>query len=156
MEIKFNVTGTRRKEMVGIISEVVGMKAVYKFMPTCAFVIDNLTVSKEGTLISDERTDSATIHKVLEALESAGFAPEILPVELTEEEPVMKKSADTVDEEPDKLVISMPLDGFTESSIDNLRKLVDSKHSLLKKALCVAELPIEVKNDRISFPWFDS
>jgi len=30
MEIRFNVTGTRRKEMVGIISEVIGMKAVYK------------------------------------------------------------------------------------------------------------------------------
>ena len=29
MEIRFNVTGTRRKEMGSIISEVIGMKAVY-------------------------------------------------------------------------------------------------------------------------------
>ena len=38
-ELHFNVTGQDRKELVGVISKVVGMKAVYKFMPTCAFVI---------------------------------------------------------------------------------------------------------------------
>jgi hypothetical protein len=43
--------------MVGIISEVIGMKAVYKFMPTCAYAISNLIVSKDGTLVADERTD---------------------------------------------------------------------------------------------------
>ena len=34
MELKFDVTGTQRKEMVSIISDTVHMKAVYKFMPT--------------------------------------------------------------------------------------------------------------------------
>mgnify|MGYP000795249717 CR=1 FL=1 len=38
-ELHYNVTGQDRKELVGIISKVIGMKAVYKFMPTCAFVI---------------------------------------------------------------------------------------------------------------------
>ena len=51
MDLKFEVTGTQRKEMVSIISDTVHMKAVYKFMPTCAYVIDNMTVSKEGTLL---------------------------------------------------------------------------------------------------------
>lgn len=32
-ELHYNVTGQDRKELVGIISKVVGMKAVYKFMP---------------------------------------------------------------------------------------------------------------------------
>ena len=85
MEIRFNVTGSDRKNMVGIISNIIGMKAVYKFMPTCAYVIDNLTVSKDGTLIADERTDIETIRRVLEALESAGFTAEALPEELTED-----------------------------------------------------------------------
>lgn len=40
--LHYNVTGQDRKELVGIISKVVGMKAVYKFMPTCAFVISNI------------------------------------------------------------------------------------------------------------------
>ena len=31
-ELHYNVTGQDRKELVGIISKVVGMKAVYKFL----------------------------------------------------------------------------------------------------------------------------
>ena len=37
MEVKFNVTGGRRKELVKIISEVTGARAEYKFMPTCNY-----------------------------------------------------------------------------------------------------------------------
>ena len=57
-------------------------------------------------------------------------------------------------EEPTGLVISMPMDGFSEAAIDNLRKLVDSKATLIRKALVVEALPIEVTDDRVSFPWF--
>lgn len=46
------------------------------------------------------------------------------------------------------------MDGFSEASLDNLRKLVDSKATLIKKALAVEALPIEVTADRVSFPWF--
>lgn len=157
MEIRFNVTGTRRKELVGIISEVIGMKAVYKFMPTCAFVIDNFTISKEGTLIADERTDPDTIRRVLQAAEAAGFKAESIPEELLEQptaEEATSVGEEASNEEPDGLVVSMPLEGFTEATLDNLRKLVDSKQSLIKKALGTDALPIEVTDDRVSFPWF--
>lgn len=154
MELSYNVTGERRKEMVGIISEVIGMKAVYKFMPTCAYVISNLTVSKNGTLIADERTDLDTIRKVVKALESANFAAESLPEELVEEQTKEADCAENAEEETNRLVISMPKDGFTESSLANLRKLVESKQCLIKKALGTDDLPIEVTDDRVSFPWF--
>ena len=64
-ELHYNVTGQDRKELVGIISKVVGMKAVYKFMPTCAYVISNITVEKDGTMVWDERTDQDTIEAVI-------------------------------------------------------------------------------------------
>lgn len=140
MEFNYNVTGERRKALVTTISEVLGMKAVYKGMPTAAYAIDNLTVTKEGTLIADERTDEATLNKVLAALADAGFTTEA------------PDGADA--EEPTGLVISMPMDGFSEAAIDNLRKLVDSKATLIRKALVVEALPIEVTDDRVSFPWF--
>ena len=157
MEINFHVIGTRRKELAGIISEVIGMKAVYQFMPTCAYVIDNLTIDKEGTLIADERTDLDTIRKVLEAVEAAGIKAESIPVELLEQ-PAAEDATPVGDEAPkeesDGLIVSMPLDGFTEGSIENLRRLLDSKQRLIKKALGTDSLPIEVTDDRISFPWF--
>ena len=46
MERRYNVAGERRKEMVEVISGIVGMKAVYMRMPTCAYAISNFTVSK--------------------------------------------------------------------------------------------------------------
>ena len=140
MEFNYKVTGERRKALVTTISEVLGMKAVYKGMPTAAYAIDNLTVTKEGTLIADERTDEATLNKVLAALPDDGFTTET------------PDAADAA--EPTGLVISMPMDGFSEVALDNLRKLVDSKATLIKKALAVEALPIEVTDDRVSFPWF--
>ena len=74
-ELHYNVTGQDRKELVGIISKVVGMKAVYKFMPTCAYVIAGITVEKDGTMVWDERTDQDTIEAVIIALAAAGFNP---------------------------------------------------------------------------------
>lgn len=56
--------------------------------------------------------------------------------------------------EQDAVVIEMPLEGFTTENIDNLCKLVASKEVLIKKALGTAELPIQVLEGRIAFPWF--
>ena len=73
MEIRFNVTGAKRKELVKVISETTGARAVYKFMPTCAFEIDFFTVDKEGTLSFSDRSDTEEDERVLEALLDAGF-----------------------------------------------------------------------------------
>ena len=74
MEICYNVMGTRRKKLVDVIAETTGAKAEYQFMPTCSYVIDYFTVTKDGTLIFDDRADSEEVEKVLEAIAAAGFA----------------------------------------------------------------------------------
>ena len=76
MERRFNATGERRKEMVKVISGIVGMKAVYMRMPTCAYAISNFTVSKEGALAWDERSSGELVEKVLAGLAQAGFTAE--------------------------------------------------------------------------------
>jgi len=55
---------------------------------------------------------------------------------------------------PDLLTIEIPLDGFTPDKLDILHKLVDSKAVLIKKALGAENLPIQVGEDTIKFPWF--
>ena len=57
-------------------------------------------------------------------------------------------------EELNELVIEMPKDGFTETAIDNLKKIVESKAELLKCSLQTDELPIEITEEKIAFPWF--
>lgn len=142
MELKFNVTGTQRKEMVSIISNTVHMKAVYKFMPTCAYVIDNMTVSKEGTLLWDERTSRETIEAVLAALTAAGFSYE------------GEKQEPKPDADESGLTVSLSKDGFSDTALENLNHLLDAKGTLIKKALGIEALPLEITDERVSFPWF--
>ena len=73
MEIRYNVTGDRRKALVQAISNITGARAVYKFMPTCNYEIDIFTVTKDGTLIFDDRSDSEEVEKVLDGIAAAGF-----------------------------------------------------------------------------------
>ena len=40
MEIRYNVTGAKRKELVKVIANATGARAEYRVMPTCKFAID--------------------------------------------------------------------------------------------------------------------
>ena len=165
MERRFNVTGERRKEMVKVISGIVGMKAVYMKMPTCAYAISNFTVSKEGTLVWDERTDSGTVEKVLAGLAQAGFTAELEetaeaqaePQDSAEETAEAQMEPEAPTEEPQEgigLTVSLPRESFTDAALENLHRLVDAKAALIKKALAVESLPVEADEEKVSFPWF--
>lgn len=54
----------------------------------------------------------------------------------------------------DTLTIELPRDGFTDTAILNLKKLVESKSLLIKKAVGAENLPVEVTDDTLRFPWF--
>ncbi len=139
MKLHYNATGPDRKELVGVISQTLGMKPVYKGMPTSAYAVDNILVEKDGTVVYDERTDQDTIEAVIIALAAAGF------------------HAETGTEEPEKptgVAIQMPLSIFTESQLQNLYALVAAKGSLIKKALGAEKLPINVVGNKLDFPWF--
>lgn len=143
MEYKFNVTGTDRKRLAAAISEFTGEKAEYQFMPTCAYMIGNFILSKEGTLSCEDGTD---VIALLEKLTADGFTAEY------DAEPITETEADK--EESHGIAIQIPMAGFTETALQNLHTLVEAKGSLIKKALGVNFLPINQIDDRLDFPWF--
>lgn len=53
------------------------------------------------------------------------------------------------------LVIEMPRSSFTDTALENLKRLVESKGSLIKKALGAEMLELEITDDKIQFPWFE-
>ncbi len=53
------------------------------------------------------------------------------------------------------LVIEMPRTSFTDTALDNLQRLVESKDSLIKKALGAETLELEITDDKVGFPWFE-
>ena len=156
MEVKYNVTGSRRKEMVKIISEILKMKEIYLGMPSCAYVINNLTVSQNGTLIYDGRTENSVIEKVMEELSRAGFVAKNIATSESKGNKTndTTRNSNTAHSENVGLTVAMPRESFTDNALQNLQKLIDAKGSLIKKALTVDRLPIEVDDEKISFPWF--
>ena len=48
----------------------------------------------------------------------------------------------------------MPASLFTETTLQNLKDIIASKGNLIRKALGVVELPVEVGDTKVSFPWF--
>lgn len=151
MQVNYNVTGAQRKELVKVISDTTGAKAEYKFMPTCNYEIDYFTVTKDGTLLIDDRADSEEVEQVLEAIAAAGFECEAQDgFEEESEEPTESASQATTD----GLTVEMPRSFFTETALDNLKRLVESKAALIKKAIGTDALPIEVTDEKVFFPWF--
>ena len=62
------------------------------------------------------------------------------------------ESADTAPQgEPVGLTVEIPLD---KVAVGNLTKLLDAKGNLIRKALGITDLHIEVLDDRVAFPWF--
>lgn len=135
MELKYSVTGARRKELVSAVSEFVGEAVSYKGAPTFAYEVGPFSIDKEGTLSYSVETDSSLVEMVMERLSVRGFDFE-------------------EDELPDILTIEMPLEGFTEESLSNLEKLIASKAKLIQKAIGSESLPIERTETTLKFPWF--
>lgn len=129
-----------RKALVRAISEFTGAKAKYLGMPSAAYQIDYFTVTKEGDLEFDDRADSEEIENLIEHLAGQGFLVET-------------KQEETETEETTGLTISMPLD---KVAVGNLTKLLDAKGSLIRKALGVTDIRIEISEDKVSFPWFET
>lgn len=144
MKANYNVTGKDRKALVAAIAALTGDKAVYKFMPTCAFEIDDITVDKEGGVTCE---DDEKLERIIHSLIADGFTSEgTEEVEGTDKEPTTGS-----EDEATGLTVSLPLD---KVAVGNLTNLLTAKESLIKKALGIDDLGIEVTEDTVSFPWF--
>ena len=155
MTKNYNATGEARKEMVQVISRELGVQAVYTRMPECAYMIDNMKVTKTGELVWDERTDEETVTRAIQALAAAGFTDQETETEETAEEPAEETGEDAAELPPiDGLTFSFPRADFTEMALANLKALVASKQTLIKKALQADSLEIETDDEKVSFPWW--
>lgn len=164
MEVNYNVIGAERKRLVAEIARITEAEARYLGVPTCSYEIGDFTVTRTGVLVIDGCTDSEMVEQLLEGLEKAGFTfehpfglfdAETADAETTEtQETVLEETASAPEQEYVELTVQMPRESFTDAALENLEKLVEAKSGLICKALAVENLPIEVTEERVSFPWF--
>lgn len=147
MVIKYNVTGAERKRLVAALSNLMGVKAKYLGMPNMAYEVGDFTIDKNGNLELSDKVNSEEIERVAGHLASEGF--------IAEEEISATEGRQTADSEEFGLTVSMPRSNFSEGALENLQALVEAKGELIRHALDVEELPIEISEDEVSFPWFE-
>lgn len=138
MKLNYNVTGADRKRLVEAISYFTETKAKYLGAPSFTYQVGDYTIDKSGVLAGPDNHELEDELKTLHAFEAQ---------EREYDEPGMPQ-------EPDSLVIELPRESFTDANLENLQKLIESKEALIKRALAVTDLPLEVTEDRIRFPWF--
>ena len=103
MEVRFNVTGNRRKELVKKISEALGgWEIKYLGAPTFAYRVGDFEIDRNGTLIFADRTDTKLVERVLEALAQAGF-------ECEEQTANAELAAETIEEKPEQTTAYEPI-----------------------------------------------
>ena len=136
MEIKFNCIGTERKKLAQAISEVIGTSAEYQYMPTCAYTIgDFYTVTKDGNLEIDDNADSKEVDNLIEQLHSRGYdVPQ--------------------DDEGNGITVQIPTKLIDERTINRLKRIIENKGELFKKAFKTDNLDIIKTDEKVEFPWF--
>ena len=147
MVIKYNVTGADRKKLVTALSKIAGVKAKYLGMPSMAYEVGEFIIDKNGTLELTGKAESEKIESVAERLSSEGFIPE--------GETKGTEALQTADSGAFGLCISMPRSSFTETALDNVKAITQAKGKLIRHALQLDDLPIEITEDEVSFPWFE-
>ncbi len=170
--LNYSVTGTDRKRLIKAISAYTQADAKYLGAPTFAYEVDYFHIDKNGCVSFDDRADSEEIEGLIETLASQGFvsqvsdfgceeaaqdAPLAEPEEPAQEAEEAATEGDSAEEDGQAgLTVSLPLDGFSADALDRLRKLVDCKAGLIRKALGAERLDIQTDGEKVSFPWWDT
>ena len=127
-----------RKELVKALSEIIGIPAVYQFMPTCAYKIGECyTVTKAGDLKISDQADRKETERLLAELANQGYA---VP--------------DTTELESKGLTVQMPANFFMEHTLGNLRQICENKAALFQAAFQTDSLDIIPSDEKVEFPWF--
>lgn len=148
MQINYNVSGSDRKQLVAAIAQHTGDKPKYLGAPGFAYQVGGFTVSADGKVTIE---DNSTAADLIRFLREKGFQAEDPLTDCIEDDAAEEQNEV---EEITGVCISMPRSLFTDSTLENLKDLVAAKGSLIKKALGTDELPIEVTDTKVSFPWF--
>ena len=143
MRVTFNKTGAERKALVTAIGEILKTKPTYKGMPGAAYEIAGLTVDKEGTIEFEDCIYPKDIEELLENLANKGF----VPTQMYEETKAVPESENI------GFTVQIPID---KVEVHNLTNLIDAKGHLIKKALGIDDIQIDVQEEWVEFPWFNT
>ena len=168
-ELRYNLNGSDRKRLVTSIAEILNSPAKYKGAPSFGYEVDYFTIDKMARSASTTAPTARKSKSSSSGCTSRAFEaePRFEDLQMTEEEELGlgRQHRDPVGEDgmqasdlPDKgigLVIEMPRSSFTDTALENLKRLVESKKSLISKALGCQNIDLDIADEKVRFPWFE-
>lgn len=127
MRIRTNAQGADRKRLVADLAAITGEPSRYLGLPTLSYEVGDLTVLKDGRIAAPEESQS-----LIDELKSQGWEAEA---------------------EKTGLTITLPA---SKMDVSNMEALLKAKGTLIRHALGIDALPMEVSDGKVSFPWFAS
>ena len=138
--MRIQTTAPDRKSLVKALAEHLGEAAIYCGPPSFAYSIGGARVDREGGIDLPEDIEPDSIRGLLISKgwleENELDIPEDEPQ--PDDEPAQEPAPDPENEviaESDRLIISIPADGLTIQTMNNLLRMLYSKQYLLGKAL---------------------
>lgn len=144
MQINYNVTGPKRKALVNAISQELNAPVKYLGALTFAYEVADYNVNKNGVLSGPDNKE--LVDNLLRLHDFKAIS------EKYDTPPPKAETNET--EESINLIIQMPRADFTDTALENLKGLVESKAALIKKALDTDSIPIIEDEEYVAFPWF--
>ena len=149
MKAQFNLTKDEKKQLIALISEHLGIEAVYNKVPKCSYTIGPYELDRYAAL-NWEDADAADL---LDAIKAAGFEYELDGRVTRKPKFVIPEPVDN-DPKVDGIEISLPRENFDDESLENLRRIIEGKGELIKRALECENLELRLEDEKIIFPWF--
>ena len=124
---------TDRREMVQAIAERLGSPAVYLRTPTCAYRIGNLTVERDGSIVSDDDTLLETLRPML--MERGWLTESAAAADSEAEAPAAKTEPAEQDSEITQMELSFPVENWTVPQLKNLLHTLYSNQHILRRMM---------------------
>ena len=140
-EIRFTLESKQRPKLAQEIGNLLGTAPHYERVPSCAYDIAGYRLDKEGVLHIPEGVEEETVEDLILQLRECGFQDD---AEVTEEVPVQQE----------KLTIAIPKDSLTDTTLENLQKIIANKQTLFQRAFRMDSTEIEITDEKINFIWF--
>ena len=137
-EIRFTLESKQRPKLAQEIGNILGAAPHYERVPSCAYDIAGYRLDKEGVLHIPEGVEEETVEDLILKLRECGFQDD---VEVTEEVPVQQE----------KLTIAIPKESLTDTTLENLQKIIANKQTLFQRAFRMDSTEIEITDEKINF-----
>ena len=139
-----NTHPENRKEMVKMICELTGLPSTYMGMPSAAYHVGSITVSRDGTIDCEDEAMLSTLKPMLIErgwLEAEAQSEMPAEPESPADSKDMLETVETISVE--QMDITMPIPGWTVAQMTNLLRMLFSKQNLINRMLSCDMLSVE-------------